>query len=115
MISSVDGRLVSFRWTFLPNGDGERTISNHYERIAASVGEDGFIIGRKTWEGNGWVTGQRIEASGGLLLRPNGRGGDGRCLPLSTCVQRQRTYSSAPGQTVAYSDSRLGGAPHVCT
>lgn len=64
MISSVDGRLVSFRCTFLPNGDSERTISNHYERIAAGVGEDGFIIGRKTIEGNSRITGQRIEASG---------------------------------------------------
>lgn len=50
MISSVDGRLVSSRWTPLPNGNSEQTISNHYERIADRLDGDGFIIGRKTME-----------------------------------------------------------------
>ncbi|MDT9632891.1 RibD family protein [Pseudomonas sp. JV449] len=50
MISSVDGRLVSSRWTPLPNGDSEQTICNHYELIADRLGGDGFIIGRTTME-----------------------------------------------------------------
>ncbi|MEW5713517.1 dihydrofolate reductase family protein [Pseudomonas sp. SB113] len=50
MISSVDGRLVSSRWTPLPNGNSEQTINDHYETIADHLGGDGFIIGRNTME-----------------------------------------------------------------
>lgn len=50
MISSLDGRLVSSRWTPLPNGGSEQTICNHYEFIADRLRGDGFIIGRTTME-----------------------------------------------------------------
>jgi len=60
MTSSVDGRLLTTRWTPLigHEKDTARIISERYEQVAARLGGEGFIIGRKSMEEFDSVTAQ---------------------------------------------------------
>lgn len=48
MIGSIDGRLLSGRWTPLPEGAQPNTILKVYEDAANRLGGQGWIVGRKT-------------------------------------------------------------------
>lgn len=48
MISSVDGRLVTERWTSPTDGQSKETLLDHYFRIEEDFDADGWIVGRKT-------------------------------------------------------------------
>lgn len=50
MMSSIDGRLLCSRWTPLADGDPFDVMYQEYERIAASLNTDGWIVGRKSME-----------------------------------------------------------------
>ncbi|QMV73376.1 dihydrofolate reductase family protein [Comamonas piscis] len=48
MIGSIDGRLISNRWTPLPDSAGKNKVLEIYEESAAKLGAQGWIVGRKT-------------------------------------------------------------------
>lgn len=48
MIGSIDGRLLSNRWTALPEGTAPGSVLKVYEDVAKRLGADGWIVGRKT-------------------------------------------------------------------
>ncbi|MGF6975547.1 riboflavin biosynthesis pyrimidine reductase [Paraburkholderia sp. JPY465] len=48
MIGSVDGRLLSDRWTPLPEGAEPNTILKVYDEAAQRMSAQGWIVGRKT-------------------------------------------------------------------
>lgn len=48
MIGSVDGRLLSDRWTPLPEGAQPNTILKVYDEAAQRLNAQGWIVGRKT-------------------------------------------------------------------
>ncbi|AHG64127.1 dihydrofolate reductase family protein [Advenella mimigardefordensis] len=48
MIGSIDGRLLSNRWTPLPEGTDTGTVLKVYEEAAKRLGGQGWIVGRKT-------------------------------------------------------------------
>ncbi|MBB4200474.1 5-amino-6-(5-phosphoribosylamino)uracil reductase [Rhodoblastus sphagnicola] len=56
MMSSIDGRLLTQRWTRPASGIGDDIVPRHYEQVAARLGGDGFLIGRKTMEEYACVT-----------------------------------------------------------
>lgn len=48
MIGSIDGRLLSDRWTPLPEGAEVNTILTVYDEAAQRLNGQGWIVGRKT-------------------------------------------------------------------
>ncbi|MFY1905384.1 RibD family protein [Achromobacter xylosoxidans] len=48
MIGSIDGRLLSDRWTPLPEGAEANTILTVYDKAAQRLNAQGWIVGRKT-------------------------------------------------------------------
>jgi riboflavin biosynthesis pyrimidine reductase len=48
MVSSVDGRLIADRWTPPAHGAAEGLVLRVYEGVAARLGAQGWIVGRKT-------------------------------------------------------------------
>lgn len=48
MIGSIDGRLLSDRWTPLPEGAEPNTILKVYDEAAQRLKAQGWIVGRKT-------------------------------------------------------------------
>ena len=48
MGTSIDGRLHPSRFTAATRGVDAKALRNHYERIADSLGADGWIVGRRT-------------------------------------------------------------------
>lgn len=48
MIGSIDGRLLSDRWTPLPQGTGPNAVLNVYEEAAQRLNAQGWVVGRKT-------------------------------------------------------------------
>ncbi len=48
MIGSIDGRLLSERWTPLRDGLGSNTVLRVYEETAQRLSAEGWIVGRKT-------------------------------------------------------------------
>lgn len=51
MVSSIDGRLVSSRWTRPARGIDADQLWQYYEDVAARFASDGWMVGRKTMEG----------------------------------------------------------------
>ncbi|MDQ0473196.1 RibD family protein [Labrys wisconsinensis] len=50
MVSSIDGRLLVERWTAPAAGIDRALLHRHYEEVAARLGGEGWIVGRKTME-----------------------------------------------------------------
>ncbi|MDR5798171.1 dihydrofolate reductase family protein [Caballeronia sp. LZ008] len=50
MISSIDGRLLTERWTPPASGVEKGIISPTYEKVAKALNADGWMVGRKTME-----------------------------------------------------------------
>lgn len=50
MISSVDGRLITNRWTPPAKGIDPSIRSGIYEQVASRLGGEGWIVGRKSME-----------------------------------------------------------------
>jgi riboflavin biosynthesis pyrimidine reductase len=50
MISSIDGRLLSDRWTPPAAGLDAATLRGQYDEVAARFDAEGWIVGRKTME-----------------------------------------------------------------
>jgi riboflavin biosynthesis pyrimidine reductase len=48
MVSSVDGRLIADRWTPPAHGIANGLVLRVYEGVAAQLGAQGWIVGRKT-------------------------------------------------------------------
>jgi riboflavin biosynthesis pyrimidine reductase len=51
MASSVDGRLLTERWTKPPDGINKDTLFGHYDTIHHRFKADGWMVGRKTMAG----------------------------------------------------------------
>ncbi|QEX23218.1 2-hydroxy-3-oxopropionate reductase [Hypericibacter adhaerens] len=50
MVSSIDGRLLTDRWTPPAAGIDADLLHGHYDRVAARLDAEGWIVGRKTME-----------------------------------------------------------------
>jgi 5-amino-6-(5-phosphoribosylamino)uracil reductase len=68
MMSSIDGRLLTRRWTRPAEGIRGDIVARLYEQVAARLGGDGFLIGRKTMEEFAGVTAHE-PATGGDTAR----------------------------------------------
>jgi 5-amino-6-(5-phosphoribosylamino)uracil reductase len=50
MVSSIDGRLLTYRWTPPAAGIDPASLHRDYDRVAARFDADGWIVGRVTME-----------------------------------------------------------------
>lgn len=50
MVSSIDGRLLTGRWSPPAGGIDKGIISQTYEKVAKSLNADGWMVGRRTME-----------------------------------------------------------------
>jgi len=50
MMSSIDGRLITDRWTSPASGIDDDTLFQHYDEIAEKFHADGWMVGRKSMQ-----------------------------------------------------------------
>lgn len=50
MVSAIDGRLITNRWTQAAEDDDANLILSVYDEAAAEIGGDGWLVGRKTMQ-----------------------------------------------------------------
>jgi len=64
MIASIDGRLLTDRWTPPVDGTDDAQLFAHYDAVAERFGADGWMAGRKSMEEYTGVPGRGTQAAG---------------------------------------------------
>lgn len=99
MIGSIDGRLMSDRWTPLPEGAESGLVLKVYEETARQLNAQGWIVGRKTM----------AEMVNGTA---RAHGAEGPSLPRSTYMGNRQDRSIAvavdPSGKLNYGTDHLG-------
>ncbi len=67
MVSSVDGRLLTNRWTAPAAGIDRKTLFGYYDQVAARFDAEGWIVGRKSMEPYTKGTPRTVELTAGNL------------------------------------------------
>ncbi|WP_264583330.1 RibD family protein [Rhodoblastus acidophilus] len=93
MMSSIDGRLLTQRWTRPASGIGDDIVPRLYEQVAAKLGADGFLIGRKTMAEFTGVTAHEPTTGGDAPRKIHVADRKGRAIAVVVDPQGKLSYA----------------------
>lgn len=99
MVSSIDGRLISNRWTPPPAGVDADALFAPCDETAATLGADGWIVGRKTME----------SYASGVSASPSATGRGPRTPQVVARDGRDIAVVSDPAGKLRYDRNTAGG------